>query len=213
MNLIQEIPCDMIIAIFSLLTSKERADICSVSKWFNLTIVSVSRSLSLYPSLYDLKLRPVINGRKVMSTHSAITRRELFRHIKGRKAIRKLVMNIDYHLFVRLKHPLLVRPLFVCRGVNIDQDVLRLTLAKKPVNIHYAFYEAYHYNNVRGMYTLCELRGNIRISIPGWYYGDHNFGFGLGCKLRDIQIMTYMKNKGARTCVHCGLSTDSHDGL
>jgi len=100
---IQESPEDITDYLFSLLTSKERADICSVNKWFEQQMVKVSKQLSPTPWLYDYE-----------------------RHHRVSKKYMKKVSMSDVHLIVRLKKSDL---LLMCKEIGKSGDIFVLDLS------------------------------------------------------------------------------------
>ena len=96
-RVMESLPMDILIIMFSLLTSKERADSCSVSsKWYDWLLL-VSKMLSPTPEIYDYGP---------------------WRRIP--KKLRIMISMDDYHLIVRRKRLQLISVGKICRENSID---------------------------------------------------------------------------------------------
>jgi hypothetical protein len=76
------IPCEIVLIIFGLLQSKERSEVCSVSKLFEKLSIASSISLSCFPELF-------IEGKDYPVTNHTLS---------------TIITQGDYHLIVRLKN-------------------------------------------------------------------------------------------------------------
>ena len=111
--LLYELPQEILDEIFTRMSSKTRAGICSVDRKFHELSVRISAKLSKYPSAY-------ITGEM---TNEMITD-----------------VSPDYHLIVRLKNKQLVNLLYTCQGGNLD--VVAMMISHGANDWNYGLYVA-----------------------------------------------------------------------
>jgi len=181
----ETLPDDVLSLVLNLLTSKERADICSVSNRIEKLSILASQRLSQFPLLFDSKYTRFT---KILKSGA-----------------KKIVLSGDYHLIVRLKNKQLLSPVYACKSGNID--LINLIVRKRADIISGIFNNLIKGCDNRNAYIVANIAAELELKDK-----IHNgLGFGLGCQMGDDSLMRLMWYEfGAVSCYWCWRNIEEH---